>query len=179
MYCQCNKHVGEVITGVGRVLIKSIPAVTGICPIRSDPTSTVTGMTCALLFWHGWNSISVQCQTRPTGAYSHARIHTRGPWGRSSASRVSTVSNTREEPHGHCLQKIPLRPMRASTGIAYRKYPWDPWGIPRMLMSATFLNPTLPKRKLVIFLLQDQCRVHGQLGKRGVVFVSAFFRINP
>ncbi len=67
-----------VWTSVGRVLLKSIPVATGIRPIRSDPRGMVTGMTCALVFWHGWNSIPVQCQTKTMGAYTYARIDTRG-----------------------------------------------------------------------------------------------------
>ncbi len=124
----------SVSTSVGRVLIKSIPVVTGICPIRRDSTGMVTGMTCALVFWHGWNSIPVQCQSRPTGANTHARIHTVGifckqyPWGAQA-------------PHGYLLSAIPVR---NATGIAYRNYPWDPWSIPRVLMSVTLLKPTLP-----------------------------------
>ncbi len=86
----------QVWTSVGRVLIKSIPVATGIRPIRSDPTGMVTCMTCALAFWHGWNSIPVQCQTKPIGAHTYARIDTRGylasPSLRCTASRVSGMT---------------------------------------------------------------------------------------
>ncbi len=49
-------------TSVARVLIKTIPAVMGMYEFRSDPTGIDTGMTCALAFWPGWNSIPVQCR---------------------------------------------------------------------------------------------------------------------
>ncbi len=43
------------------------------------------------------------------------------PW-----PRVSSASNTRKKPHGYCIQKIPVRPVSAPTGIFCQQYPWDP-----------------------------------------------------
>ncbi len=52
-------------TSVGRLLIKTIPAVMGMYEIRSDPTGIDTGMTCALAFWLG--GIQSQCNAEAHG----------------------------------------------------------------------------------------------------------------
>ncbi len=55
-----------------------MPAGTRIGPIRSDPTGMDTGMTCAWMLWHGWNALPVHYQKKSTGAYTCARVDTRG-----------------------------------------------------------------------------------------------------
>ncbi len=113
-----------VSTSVGRVLIKSVPVATGIRPIRSNLAGMATGMTCALVFWHRWNSIPVQCQMKLMGAFTYARIDTHG-YLASPSLRYAAVTGLGYDMcildtwHGYLLSAVPVR---NNTGIAPRVF---------------------------------------------------------
>ncbi len=125
----------------------------GIWPIGRDHMGRGSGMTWAPQFWHGWNWIPVPGMDEVDGcSRGGPESDTRGYWasknlwcgsetglGYDMDNRYPwvffTVSNTREAHHGYCWQLLPVRSVRNLTGIADSKYPWDPWGSSRVLLT--------------------------------------------